>query len=192
MNYRVQLVVGDGAAFFLEEWPAGGVEILPDVVGLFEVPPVRADRHAFEEQLEMYGLGRAAFGLKELLRIGLSSEWRWQGAAWSTTGEPRLAGETSKRLQALLQRGDPCNDQEVQLNALRIMQAAERRLGTPLTIHGEWRRESGRVERLLVFRTGIVAYDRTPHPLPFLRRVAEIVKLWVGGPDSPDAASRGR
>ncbi len=44
VNYRLQLVAGEEAEFFLEDWPAGGVAISPHVVGLFDAAPAPGRR----------------------------------------------------------------------------------------------------------------------------------------------------
>lgn len=169
MNYRLQLVVGDGAPFFLEEWAKGGVEITERVVGLF-ISGKDERGSPLDEALAEYGLRRVSFGLKQLLKIGFSREWTWTGIRWLEP-DPSLETGILSRIQRSLGPG-LMDDRERQVLLLKQVQAAARRLGDPAFIEGVVARPAGRAERILVYAGGIVAYDRTPHPLAFLRAVA--------------------
>lgn len=169
MNYRLQIVVGNEAPFFLEEWPGGGVEISDRAIGLFEVKE-RGRGATLDEMLAEYGLARASFGLTELLKIGLSREWTWTSIQWAGMAALRDA-DIWNRIQKTLGPG-LLEDQSRQLQLLKQVQAVTRRLGFPKSIEGYVTRPAGRTERIVVYASGVVAYDRTPHPLGFLQAVA--------------------
>lgn len=174
VNYRLQLVAGEEAEFFLEDWPAGGVAISPHVVGLFDAhrPP---DGQRVDEALADYGLRRVAFGLKELVKIGFSDRWTWTGIRWLDPRSQRHPGPWQRVSQSL----GPgfLADRERQIRLLKEVQAAAKCLGPPDLIEGIIERPGGRTEPVWVYATGVVAYDRTPHPLPFLKALAEAAGL---------------
>src|SRR5690606_23145474 len=58
LTYRLQLVAGPDASFFLEDWKPGGVEIAANCVGLFEAPAAAAAKARFDQTLADYGLAR--------------------------------------------------------------------------------------------------------------------------------------
>lgn len=169
MNYQLRLVKGEAAAFFLEEWAPGGVEIAPDVVGLFDA--LRSDEREFAEQLETYGLEPVSFNLTQLVKVGLAEHWVWHAVRWANERESSALSEAVRRIERLLGAGIR-EDRERQIQLLKLLQAAARREGPPARIEGVFPRPSGRRDRIYVYATGIVAYDRTPHPLPFLAEVA--------------------
>lgn len=180
MNYRLQLVAGPDAAFFLEDWKPGGVEIAGSLVGLYDAPTAAAAQARFDHALADYGLARVEFDFLALMKIGFLPSWRWRGVFW-----PGPAARSAVlRASALLQE-DLQGDARVRADVLRFMQAAQRALGPPQSLQGEVARPSGRSERVVVYRTGVVAYDRTPHPLQFLRELVPI-----SDPD-PNASAAG-
>src|SRR5690554_6256515 len=126
MNYRIQLVVGDGALFFLEEWRPGGVEITPEVVGLFDVPVHARAQDAFAATLDDYGLVRGYLKLVDMLRVGFDPAWRWQGVQWPKEVQAAASAEASSRAARLL--ADPAyrTDGQHQKTILQLMQAASR------------------------------------------------------------------
>ena len=172
MNYQLQLITGPDALFFLDEWPSGGVEIDDRVVGLFDAAgPRRQDQ--LNEALALYGLTKVAFGLTDLLKIGLSREWEWQDIRWLSSQSQREL-DSARRLRQILGSGLH-EDPKRQISLLQLVQATVKRLGPPTLIQGYITRPSGRQERVIVYATGLVAYDRTPHPVEFLRAVASVV-----------------
>jgi len=154
----------------LEDWPAGGVEISDRAVGLF-LDGVHERGSALDEALAGYGLVRASFGLKELLRIGFSTEWTWTGIRWAK-GDNQVEAGLLGRLHRTLGPGLH-EDRQRQILLLKQVQAASKRLGDPSLVEGFIVRPGARTERVLVYASGIVAYDRTPHPLSFLREIAQ-------------------
>lgn len=176
MNYRLQLVVGDSALFFMEDWKAGGVEITPEVAGLFDVPTHGPRLKRFEEQLDEYGLALGFFDFMDMMRLGFCDLWQWQGVRWLESDESQVAKEASNRVGRLLAdefRQDP----KVQKTLLQLMQAAVRKLGQPTVFDGLLIRIGGREDRFLIDRRGVVAYDRTPHPREFLEKIAHHVSV---------------
>lgn len=174
MNYQLQLITGPDASFFLDEWPAGGVEIDEQVVGLFDAAGPRR-RDQLSEALSLYGLSKVAFGLTDLLKIGFSTEWEWQDIRWLTS-QPSREVESERRLREALGPGLH-EDRKRQIRLLQLVQATARRRGAPTFIQGCITRPSGRKEKVIVYAMGLVAYDRTPHPVEFLRAVASVVSL---------------
>lgn len=172
MNYQLQLVTGSDALFFLEEWPAGGVEIDERVVGLFDAAGPRREEK-LTEALALYGLTRVAFGLTDLLKVGFSREWEWQDIRW-LGASPAGRSDSESRLRELLAPGLH-DDPKRQLGLLRLVQATAKRWGVPTLVQGSVTRPDGRREKVIVYATGLVAYDRTPHPIEFLRAVASVV-----------------
>ncbi len=173
MNYALQLVVGDGADFFLEDWKPGGVGITEEVVGLFDAETSLSDARAFQDRLGDYGLRQVQFTFMDLMRIGLLTVWEWQGARWVESQKSRAGQAASERLAQLL-AGENRRGAQTQKRVLQLMQAAVRELGTPTLLYGEISRSSGRSDRVLVYRHGMVAYDHTPHPQAFLEHVARV------------------
>lgn len=172
MNYQLRLVKGPEAGFFLEDWAPGGVEIAPDVVGLFDA--LKLGKRELAEQLETYGLEPVAFNLTQLVKVGLAKHWTWHSVRWAREVDSPALREAVRRIESLLGpeiRRDPAR----QIQLLKLLQATSRREGAPARIEGSFSRPSGRVERIYVYATGVVAYDRTPHPFPFLAEVAAVV-----------------
>lgn len=171
MNYRIQLIHGEGADFFLEEWRFGGVKITPAMVGLFE-----AARHKDEldESLDVFQLDRVTFDLMSLLKVGLSPEWLFTGIHWSKERESASLATIQAKLHGVLGTG-LIEDQARQLHLLKLVKAAVKREGTPAWIEGRYESGSGRSDRVLLFASGVVTYDRTPHPQPLLEKVAAVV-----------------
>lgn len=162
MNYQLRLVRGPGAAFFLEEWAPGGVEITPEAVGLFEA---HKDRSRLAEQLETFGLEPVSFSLVQLVKVGLAPTWTWRSVRWASDS-PALA-EAVRRIESLL--GPEIRAaRERQIQLLKLLQAVSRREGAPVRLEGAYARPGGRVELIYVYASGVVAYDRTPHPIAFL------------------------
>lgn len=169
MNYRVQLVIGEEAEFFLEEWEPGGIVIAPVAIGLFPARPGRGEQ--LEAILADYGLKRATFDSMALLKVGFSREWTWTRIRWPQERRfPHLV-EAVRRIEAALESG--LND-ERKLELLRLVQHMVKRHGPPASVEGEIDRPHGRKDPVSVHRTGIIAYDRTPHPLPLLQEAARI------------------
>lgn len=172
MNYQLRLVCGDDALFFLEEWPPKGVEINERVVGLFDAAQPRWSQK-LQEALALYDLKLVSFELVDLLKIGLSPAWTWKAMRWFGRCTCQMV-EPARRLEELLGPGLH-EDRDRQVRVLKLVQAMVKRLGPPALIEGSVTRPSGREERVVVYATGVVAYDRTPHPLPFLQAVAEVI-----------------
>ena len=165
MNYQLRLVKGPGAGFFLEDWAPGGVEITPDAVGLFEA---WKERGRLAEQLATYGLKPVSFTLPQLVKVGLAKSWTWRSVRWAS--ESPALREVVRRIESLL-GPEIRTDRERQIQLLRLLQATSRREGAPARLEGAYLRPGGRVELIYVYTSGVVAYDRTPHPIPFLRDV---------------------
>lgn len=171
MNYQLQLITGPDALFFLDEWPAGGVEIDERVVGLFDAAGPRR-KAQLTEALALYGLSAVTFGLTGLLKVGFLRTWQWQDIRW-IGGQQAGRVDEEARIRELLSpglHGDP----KRQIRLLQRVQATAKRRGTPTLVQGSVPWPGGRREKVIVYATGIVAYDRTPHPLEFLRDVASI------------------
>lgn len=171
MNYQIQLVFGPDADFFLEEWAPGGIMISQDVVGLFDAMIGGIKGRHVDEELSLYGLTRVRFDLTAMAKVGLTPSWRWRQVYWADD-RSRAVTEAASRIERLLS-GDLKAKEKVTL--LQLMQATTRRAGLPSYIAGVVSRSSGRQESVRVYHTGIVAYDRTPHPMEFLTDVAAIV-----------------
>lgn len=171
MNYQLQLITGPDAPFFLSEWPAGGVEIDDRVVGLFDAAGPRREAR-LAEALALYGLSKVTFGLMGLLKVGLLRSWRWQDIRW-LGGAPAGWADADTRLRELLAPGLH-DDPQRQVRLLQLVQATAKRLGAPTLVQGSVSWPDGRQEKVIVYATGIVAYDRTPHPIAFLRDVASV------------------
>ncbi len=165
MNYQLRLIKGPGASFFLEDWAPGGVEITPEVVGLFEA---WKDPGRLAEQLETYGLEPVSFSLAQLVKVGLAGSWTWRSVRWARESPALL--EVVRRVESLL-GPEIRTDRQRQIQLLKLLQAASRREGAPARLEGAYLRPGGRVELIYVYTSGVVAYDRTPHPIPFLRDV---------------------
>lgn len=189
MNYKLQLVVGDGADFFLEDWEAGGVVMSEEVVGLFDVPAREEEVRAFKDRLSEYGLSPFSFGFMDMMRVGLADEWRWGGVRWIRAQESQTAQRAGDRVASLL-AADYRRDPETRKKLLQLMQATVRKLGTPTLLDGEIPRPGGRNDRVLVYSQGIIAYNHTPHPRPFLERIARVVGVSADASGSPAAGSR--
>lgn len=181
--------MGDSAPFFLEDWKPGGVEITPTVVGLFDVPVSRSRREGFAKQLYDYGLHMGRLQFMDMMRIGWSDVWSWRGAGWPE--EKEIHKRASNRISRLLAT-DFRRDSRAQKSLLQFMQAARRQLGPPLVLDGEYRRAGGQSQRVLIYKDGVIAYDRTPHPQPLLEEVAGLLRPDPsdGGLDLPDATSQ--
>lgn len=172
MNYQLRLVCGVDAPFFLEEWPPKGVEISDRVVGLFDAAGPRRSQE-LKKALAVYDLSLVSFELVDLLKIGFSNAWTWKELRWLQADALKIA-EPARRLRELFGPGlhqEPAR----QVRILQLVQAIARRFGPPSLIEGSITRPSGREEKVVVYATGIVAYDRTPHPIEFLRTVAAVV-----------------
>lgn len=174
MNYQLRLVRGPGASFFLEDWAPGGVEILPEVVGLFDA--LRRGEQELARELETYGLEPVTFNLTQLVKVGLSPHWTWRSARWARESKSPALREAVRKIEALL-GPEIREDRERQIQLLKLLQAAARREGTPTRIEGSFVRPGGRVDLIYVYASGVVAYDRTPHPLPFLHDVAAVAAV---------------
>lgn len=170
MNYHLTLVYGESASFLLEEWPAGGVEIDFDVVGLFE--GLKQDRE-LDQALDLYQAKRVAFGATELLKVGLARSWEWRQVGWEGNGP--LARRAAERIGELLVGGFPA-DKDRQVRLLKLVQATIRELGPPAFVGGLVKRASGRDDRVTVYASGAVTYDKTPHPMPFLQELSAVIR----------------
>ena len=170
MNYHLTLVRGEDAAYLLEDWPPGGVEIADDVVGLFE-----GTKRARElsELLELHRAARVAFDQTALLKVGLARSWSWRRAGWD--GQGPIARRLEAEISELLAAGFPA-DKEQQAKLLKLIQAASRRLGPLSYVDGLYKRPSGLEDRIVVSASGAVRYDRTPHPMPFLQEVLSVIR----------------
>lgn len=172
MNYQITLVIGDSASFFLSEWHAGGVEITDEVVGLFGVKPGRDEM--LLDALDVYNLQTVQWNLTDLMKIGLSPHWIWKRVVWQRERESSSLRDAARKLEGLLGPG-VYEDNQRKIRILQLVQAIYRREGLPFRIEGEVTGPGGRPDRVFVYPGGVVAYDRTPHPLPFLQAVAQVM-----------------
>lgn len=170
MNYHLTLVVGESAPFLLEEWPSGGVEIDDDVVGLFE--GLKRDRE-LAAALDLYQAQRVEFDATTLLKVGLARSWEWRRVGWE--GQGPLARRAMEQINQLLSEGFPA-DKDRQVRLLKLIQAASRELGPPKSVDGLVKRASGREDKVTVYASGAVTYDKTPHPMSFLKEICGLVR----------------
>lgn len=176
MNYSIQLVTGRDAAFFLTEWEAGGVEIDETLVGLFNAAHGSNER-VLAERLSYFDLAVVRFSLAELLKIGLLPEWVWKRVRWQRVNSSPSVARLKDALEREVLGPGLLQAKERQIRLLKLVQAINRVEGLPTRIDGEVEGLAGRTERVVVFRSGVVAYDRTPHPLPFLRALGRVITL---------------
>lgn len=182
LNYQIRLIVGDAASFFLSEWQSGGVEITENVAGLFgaagDSKGTRDDNMlSLYSELDVYGLASIDFTLTDMVKIGLSTKWTWTRIIWPRRDHGANASylqEAENRLKDVLGPGLK-DDHRRQVSLLKLIQAASRKIGEPIGIEGEVDGVGRRTEKIIVYKTGVVAYDRTPHPLRFLKLIAQVV-----------------
>ncbi len=165
MNYSAKLWRGASADLFVEQWPGGGIVVRPDVVGAFFTSRGAHALASLQEAAVAWELAEVRCGLRELLLAAFSPDWVWTEAVWSLSGDARRRLEEDPRYGQLRRHlGRPVPGAQ-QAEVLRAVMGLVQRYGPLQAVRGQ---VGG--NPLSLHATGIVSYQRTPHPISFLRR----------------------
>lgn len=173
--YTLKLLRGEDAAVFLEDWSPGGVEIDARWIGCYYTARGSGSLSSLTHAAQMWELEAVDLDLTQMLAVAFLPVWRWQEIAFA--GDYTDQMRTQPEYQELVdfwRLPEPVGDEE-KAKALRAVYRLSRRIGPVQRISGLAERTGAQNPSVAVFSSGLVQYPQTPHPMRFLKAMAEIL-----------------